>query len=393
MEPLQKTLDSCDKNQNQVLPVLEKWVRQNSYSADIDSVNRCGDLIAEDFNLKGLSLEKHPGDGVGDHLVFSTDAWKTSAPGERLVLVGHHDTVFPPGTFDVWEQKGDILRGPGVLDMKGGIVSIWSAFKALSSVGGLSDIPLAFVCVGDEEIGSPHSHTLLKEIGEGCKAGLVFEAGRKEDAIITRRKGTGGIKVTCHGVAAHAGNHHKEGKNAIWELSKFIDKVQKLTDYEKGVTCNVGLVRGGEARNTVPPMAECSIDVRFITRKDGDAVVEQIQQLVKDMSKKGFRFELDGGVKRMPLEKTAQSEKLYKAYAAAATLEKLGGIEAGLIGGGSDASTVSSLGVPSIDGLGPRGSGFHTKKEIIEVSSLVMRSRALIRFLMVEHKALLANDS
>jgi len=198
-----------------------------------------GDLLAADFALPGLDLARHPGKNVGDHLVFTTPAWHEADSGERLVLIGHHDTVFPPGSFESWTLEGDRLQGPGVLDMKGGLVTIQLAFKALASGGLLESLPVAFVCVGDEEIGSPDSSTLLLEVAAGAGGAVVCQAGRAADAITTRHKGTGALKVTVAGVAAHAGNHHKDGKNAILALAKVIVEVQALTDYDKGVTVNV----------------------------------------------------------------------------------------------------------------------------------------------------------
>lgn len=366
-----------------VLDTLRPWVECNSYSGNLDGVNAMGDLLVADFQLAGLSCERVAGREVADHLVFKTEAFDGATPADRVVLVGHHDTVFPPGAFECWKLEDDRLQGPGVLDMKGGLVTIHLALKTLASLGALASLPLAFVCVGDEEIGSPESASVLRELARGAGAALVFEAGRAEDAIITRRKGTGALKVTATGVAAHAGNHHKEGINAIAALSKFVVGVQELTDYDKGVTVNVGMIVGGEARNTVPHHAECQIDFRLITAADGEALVRAVRNLATDTAEATrASFSVEGGVRRPPLERSEASIALCESYARAARASHLGGGEASLIGGGSDASTVSAIGVPSIDGLGPRGRGFHTHDEHIEVSSLALRAEALLRFLI-----------
>lgn len=365
----------------EVLPLLRSWVETNSYSANVEGVNEMGDLLAEAFALEGLVLDRRAGDGVGDHLVWTTPAW-AGAGDRRLILVGHHDTVFPPGAFETWERDGDRLRGPGVLDMKGGLATAWATVAAFADIGRLAELPLAIVSVGDEEIGSPDSKQVIEELARGAGGALVFEAGRAGDAIITRRKGTGALAVTATGRAAHAGNHHREGVNAIWSLARLIDRAQELTDYDRGVTVNVGLISGGSSRNTVPAEARCDIDFRFIRRADGEALVAAVEALAAELSTGGAgALTVAGGIRRLPLERTDASVALCRRYAECAEAAGLGGVEAGLIGGGSDASTASAVGVAAIDGLGPRGSGFHTHDEVIEVSSLELRVDALARFL------------
>jgi glutamate carboxypeptidase len=339
-------------------------------------------MLAEDFSIDGLELERVAGNDVGDHLVFTTPAWRSGAD-PRLMLVGHHDTVFPPGTFEVWERDGDRLRGPGVLDMKGGLAVIKTALEALAEAGALESLPLAFISVGDEEIGSPDSRALLEKHASGARGALVFEAGRVSDQIITRRKGTGKMTVEVRGKAAHAGNHHADGINAIRALARFVDGAEALTDYERGVTVNVGVIEGGSAANTVPENARCLIDFRMIRRTDGESLVRSLDELAREIgAATGASFTLSGGIKRLPLERSDASVALYQRYAEGARVAGLGHDECDLIGGGSDANTVSAVGVPAIDGLGPRGRGFHTHDEHIEVSTLPQRVEALVRFLI-----------
>jgi glutamate carboxypeptidase len=185
------------------------------------------------------------------------------------------------------------------------------------------------------------------------------------------------------GRAAHAGNNHSDGANALWALARFIDAVQGLTRYDEGVTVNVGRAAGGETTNTVPDRAEAQVDLRFTTRASADALIASIRRVADEvaLSLPGTCIELRGGVQRLPLERTEASSRLLAEYAECARAYGLGDAEAALVGGGSDASTTSALGIPSIDGLGPRGSGFHTKDERIEVASLVPKAQALARFL------------
>ena len=266
--------------------------------------------------------------------------------------------------------------------MKGGIATVHAALSALSASGVLAEIPLAFVCVSDEEVGSPDSRPFTAEWAQGARAALVFEAGRPTDAIITARKGTGSVTARAHGKAAHAGNAHAEGTNAIWALARFVDAAQSLTDYERGVTVNVGTITGGSSKNTVPDHAECVLDFRIVQRADGGRVMTELGAAAEKIARgSGARIELEGGVRRPPLERSDASVALYRRYAACAAAETLGDIESPLLGGGSDANDVAALGVPVIDGLGPRGRGFHTHDEQIEMPTVLLRTRALIRFL------------
>jgi glutamate carboxypeptidase len=361
---------------------LAPLVDQNSYTENPEGGRKVGAMLRGLFAMEGIEVHVRPSERFADHLVFRSRA-QLSNKG-AVALVGHLDTVFPPGVFEGYRRDGELARGPGVLDMKGGLVVIAFALKALAATGGLDAVvPIRVVVVGDEEVGSPEGQGVIAAAVSGSACALVFEAGRKADTIITRRKGTGGMTAVAHGRAAHAGNAHKEGANAIWAIARFVDGVQKLTDYDRGVTLNVGRVSGGHSKNTVPDRAEAQLDLRFCTRADGDALVGSVRAAAEEACAgvSGTRIELHGGVARTPLERSDASVQLLAEYAACARAEGLGGDEAPLIGGGSDASTTSGLGIPSIDGLGPRGSGFHTKDELVELATLVPKAQALARFI------------
>jgi len=379
---LELALTAAQRRGEEALPLLRRLVEINSFTANVAGVDAVGAVLAEAFTLPGLALTRHDAAGFGQHLVWRTPAWD-ARPDARTILIGHHDTVFPQGTFEVWDHQGDRLRGPGVLDMKGGLVVIRIALAALADAGGLADLPLAVVSVADEEVGSPDSRVLLEDVARGARAALVFEAGRMTDAVVTQRKGTGKITARVTGKAAHAGNDLANGINAIWALARFIDAAQRAADLERGVTLNVGLVSGGTSANTVPEKAECVIDFRFVRGDDGHALVTTLDHVAREIADDtGARFVLEGGVRRAALERSDASTALMARYAACARAEGLGADECPLIGGGSDANTVSAIGVPAIDGLGPRGKGFHTHDEHIEVPTLQLRVQALVRFLV-----------
>jgi len=365
-----------------MLDSIRELVEQNSHTGNKAGGDAVADLLNAKASALGLAVERIQSQRFADHLVFSTPLSKQSAEG-AIVFVGHHDTVFPPGSFEGFSQDGGIARGPGVLDMKGGIVVMLEAVRAVALAGGLDRLKLRIVLVGDEEVGSPEGRGIIQAHSQGAASALVFEAGRASDKIITSRKGTGSAKVVATGKAAHAANGHREGVNAIWALARFIDRAQRLTDYDRGVTVNVGIIRGGEAKNTVPDSAECQIDFRFVKLADAEATYQALTKACDEASLEvpGSRLEISGGPQRLPLERTEANIELCHRYGSEASAVGLGSEEAALIAGGSDASSTAAIGIPSIDGLGPRGTGFHTKEELIEIATLEPKALALARFL------------
>lgn len=362
---------------------LATLVAQNSFTENVEGGRAVGELLAREvMTAQGLALERRASARFADHLVWRTDGAKGARP---IALVGHLDTVFPPGTFEEYRKDGALRRGPGVLDMKGGLVVVAFALRALAEAIGLDRVaPLRVVVVSDEEVGSPEGQRVIEGAIADAKGALVFEAGRKADAIITRRKGTGGVTAIARGKAAHAGLAHADGANAIWALARFADAAQRLTDYARGVTVNVGTISGGQSKNTVPDRAEAKLDLRFETTADGEALVDALREAarVAAESVQGTHIDLEGGVARHPLERIEGAASLLAGYGACARAVGLGDGEAPLVAGGSDASTASHVGVAAIDGLGPRGTGFHTKDELIEIATLVPKAQALARFLL-----------
>jgi len=363
-----------------MLEAIRELVEINSHTPNKAGGDAVASILARRGVELGLTARRISSVSYADHLVLTTGPATNTGVGATL-LVGHHDTVFPPGTFEGMSVADGIARGPGVLDMKGGIVVMFEALRALKEIGVLEQHAIRVILVGDEEVGSPEGRNVIQAYGKDARRALVFEAGRAADKIITRRKGTGSAKVVAKGRAAHAANNHKEGVNAIWALARFIDRAQALTQYERGITVNVGVVSGGEAKNTVPPHAECQIDFRFEKLADAEETFAKLRAACDDLGVPGAEVSISGGPQRMPLERSDGNVALFEAYAAHARAAGLGSEEAGLIAGGSDASSTSSIGVPSIDGLGPRGTGFHTKEELIETATLEPKALALARLL------------
>jgi glutamate carboxypeptidase len=380
---LDQALGALRARERDILALTEALVRINSHSRHLAGVNQVGEVLQRALSPLPLELTVWPGHDTGDHLCFRSEA----ARSERsILLIGHHDTVFPPGVFEGFSVEGDLARGPGVLDMKGGLALVCAVLGALHDAGLLARLPLGFVSVGDEEIGSPSSRAPLEQLAQGARAALVFEAGRAGDAIITSRRGSGHAIVRARGRAAHAGNALRDGRNAIWALARFIDRAQALTVHERGISFSVGLVRGGTARNTVADEAVCEADLRFGDPEGERALIEGLQHGARavEAELEGTHLEVDVSVTRRPWTRSEASAALCARYVACQHDSGLAGSEAPRAGGGSDANTVGAVGLPAIDGLGPRGTGFHTRDEQIEISSLIMKAEALLRFLVSE---------
>ncbi len=357
---------------------LERLVTLPSFTEDREGADACGQALVEQLADLGLSHATRASERFGAHHAFST-----RASGARSLLVGHLDTVFPRGSFEGYRRDGELRRGPGVLDMKGGLVVVSWALRALARAGVLTRVPLSFVVVSDEEVGSPEGAVWIREHAEGAARALVFEAGRAGDAVVVARKGTGFVTARARGRAAHAGNAHAEGKNAIWALACFVDEAQRLTDYDRGMTVNAGRISGGRSKNTVPDDATLELDLRFVRLDDGRTLVDALHAAARRAEERvpGTTLTLTGGVARAPMEPSAASEALARDYGECAREEGLSFGLAPLVGGGSDACTTTELGIASIDALGPRGRGFHTVDEQIEVRTLAPKAAALARAL------------
>jgi glutamate carboxypeptidase len=356
--------------------LLEQLVRQNSFTGNRDGVNAVVDRVAAELARLGLAPERLASRRFGDHLAFAGPA-----AGPPVFLVGHTDTVFPLGQFEGYRSDGAVARGPGVFDMKGGIAVLLFGLEAASRAGLLARVPVRGLLVSEEELGSPESRPLTEERAAGASCALCFESGREGDLVITARKGTAAVVAEAHGVAAHAGNDHASGRNAVWALARFVDRAQALTDYGRGVTVNVGLFQGGSARNAVPARARCEVDLRFPTAAEGDLLLRRLEEAAVGAAPEGTRIEVVRASGRPPMARTPASAGLARAYGECQRASGLGAGEAPLAGGGSDACTTSAIGIPSIDGLGPRGAAYHTLEERLELRSLVPKAAALCRFL------------
>ncbi|NDC36926.1 MAG: M20/M25/M40 family metallo-hydrolase [Proteobacteria bacterium] len=231
------------------------------------------------------------------------------------MLLGHADTVYPPGTQPVhFIREGDYAKGPGVMDMKGGLVTMVWALQALSAAQKLSRIPVVLLSNCDEETGSTAFRERIEAEARAACAVLVFEPGRPQDGIVTQRKGVASWKVIATGKASHAGNAHQAGQNAITALARVITAVEALTNYEKGLTFNVGLISGGTAVNTVPEQAVAHFDVRCIDTEDYVAVRRHILSWAGKDQITGATIRLEEYHHWPPLQETSASQALFESY-------------------------------------------------------------------------------
>ncbi len=356
--------------------LLRALVEASSSTADRAGVAAVVGVLSPALERAGVATELLSSDLYGPHLAF-----RGPAAGPPVFLVGHSDTVFPRTAFAGFRRDGDRGLGPGVFDMKGGLVVMAFGLAAAHRAGLLARVPVAGLVVSDEEVGSPESQPLLRERARGAACALVFESGRPGDLVVTRRKGVASLRVEAHGVAAHAGNEPERGRSAIWALARFVDRAQALSDPGQARSVNVGTFHGGTSKNTVPERAACEVDLRFGTAADGRALEEAVREAARAAALPGTSLEVSRASLRAPLERTDASVALAAEYGACQRACGLGEGEAPPAGGGSDACTTSEAGVPSIDGLGPRGAGYHTREEQVDLGSLVPKAQALLRFL------------
>lgn len=339
-----------------------------------------GEFLAQAFEELGATVETVPRRDFPHHLRVTWDGDPANHGRGQILLLGHMDTVWPPGEAErrPFHIEGNRATGPGTFDMKGGLVIGLFAVAALQRLELHPAHRLVFLFNSDEEVGSPSSRPLIEREARRSDAVLVLEPSR-EGALVTWRKGVGRFQLELQGQASHSGTAHDRGVSAIEELAHQILRLEGMTDYDRGTTVSVGVVRGGSRVNVRPASATASVDLRVLQSAEGRRITDAIMGL-KAVNPQ-VSLSVSGGLNRPPWEASPAGEALFQRARSIGRTLGLDLWPAGS-GGGSDGNFTAALGVPTLDGLGVVGNDAHALTEWVDLSSLPRRAALLAELLM-----------
>jgi glutamate carboxypeptidase len=365
----------------EIIDGILDWVESETPTYDAARLNTLATKIQTQWEGTGCTTERIPGrDGFGDHVIARTPDWTPDGPS--ILVLSHMDTVHPVGTKEdanPIRREGDSLYGPGIYDMKAGAYLPYYAYRHLKRLGAKTAMPVTFLFVSEEEVGSPTSRAIIEAEARKATYVLVTEPARDGGKVVTARKGVGRFEMTITGRPSHSGAQHADGRSAVRELAHHILEIESFTDYDRGVTANVGLIQGGTGVNVVPRVATCEIDLRVVTAEDGEEFTAKI--LDRTARDPDVQVEITGGMNRPPYER---SDATWTLFEKARGLVADTGLEiesTALTGGGSDGNFTAALGIPTLDGLGADGKGAHTLHEQVYISSLAPRAKMWVRLL------------
>jgi glutamate carboxypeptidase len=359
--------------QSEIVEQVREMVVRESPTHDKPACDALCSYLAQRFESMGSKVKIHRQPIAGNHLQVDFAGPRGRKP---VLLLGHYDTVYDLGTLKTmpWREEKGRLCGPGVFDMKGGIAQMMFALRALREVkGGLSRAVKVWL-VSDEEEGSDSSRALTEKLASQCEAVFVCEPAGPGGALKTARKGVGGFVIKVTGQASHSGLDFEKGQSAILELSHQIQAVSRLTDLKRGITLNVGVIRGGTRTNVVAAEAVAEVDLRIARKSDGPVMERRVRSL-RPVNKK-CSLQIVGGVNRPPLERTKQVAALFQT-AQRIALELGFPLNEIAVGGGSDGNFTGGLGIPTLDGLGAVGDGAHAPHEFVVAAELPRRAALL----------------
>lgn len=363
-----------DDHKAQMMNLWQDLVNQDSPASYREGVDLVAKRVFKELEEAGASTRW---DEEGKALI-------AEIPGDSrapVLLLGHMDTVFPVGEAArrPFTVEGSRVTGPGALDMKGGVAVMLSALKALHSAG-FSGRPLKVILVSDEEIAHNGSKAtvMLQREARGCAACFNCETGYEDNSLVIGRKGGVVFKAAVHGIAAHAGNNPRQGRSAIWEMAKKIDDIQNMTDRDKGITFNVGTIKGGTVSNAIPDYCEVEGDIRFQDPDISPLVKEELLKVLNHTYIEGTKTELllyhEG---MLPMKMTEENRKLFEFVKKTGEENGIPVSEGKLVGGGSDSGYVVYAGVPTVCAMGVKGRFNHTRDEYALKDSLFERAKLL----------------
>lgn len=363
-----------DDHKAQMMDLWQDLVNQDSPASYREGVDLVAKRVFKELEEAGASTRW---DEEGKALI-------AEIPGDSrapVLLLGHMDTVFPVGEAArrPFTVEGSRVTGPGALDMKGGVAVMLSALKALHSAG-FSGRPLKVILVSDEEIAHNGSKAtvMLQREARGCAACFNCETGYEDNSLVIGRKGGVVFKAAVHGIAAHAGNNPRQGRSAIWEMAKKIDDIQNMTDWDKGITFNVGTIKGGTVSNAIPDYCEVEGDIRFQDPDISPFVKEELFKVLNHTYMEGTKTELllyhEG---MLPMKMTEENRNLFEFVKKTGEENGIPVSEGKLVGGGSDSGYVVYAGVPTVCAMGVKGRFNHTRDEYALKDSLFERAKLL----------------
>ncbi|HJC64430.1 MAG TPA: M20 family metallopeptidase [Candidatus Blautia merdavium] len=375
-----------ERNRDEMLEFWKDLVNLQGYSKETERVNQVIERVKLEFERNGFHCRRESSQGNADVLIGILGEDRKKEP---LIFTGHVDTVFPQGSFEEspFYIEGNHAFGPGVMDMKGGIVIALYAAKALNELH-YEERPLKIIFVGDEEIG--HTESISDQIIAREAAGAVcafnLEPGRMDDCLTVGRKGNIDCHVTVHGIGGHVGNAFLQGRNAIEEMAHKIIQLQSLTDYKNGNVVSVDVIEGGTVSNAIPDRCKVEIDCRFLESSQMEVIKNQIQKVCSKTYIDGTVTEVDF-VNSMPaFESTDRIMSLYHFINTIAQENSLQEYGYKIVGGNSDAAYISQVGTPVICSCGVKGDKAHTKQEYAFVDSLFERTKLFVLVILEFHR-------
>lgn len=376
-----RIIDWLASQKQPMIDLLRDVVNIDSGSFDKEGVDAVGARFEQHFAEHGIETWREPHDVYGDavHGLIS----KPGSNEKPILLMGHRDTVFPKGEVAKrpFTIKGNLAHGPGVADMKAGVVINVFVAAALKKFDA-APCPIKLLITGDEEIASRSSRPIIEREGRAARAVYNSEPGRPTGNITTGRKGGVFMRFEVFGKAAHSGNNFSVGISAIGELAHKIVQIHALTEVDKGITLNVGLVSGGQSVNTTAPHAEGEIDFRYIEPADRATIMSAIEKIIATSTVPGTTAKLHINGEFLPLVQDAAAKAMFEAYQAAAVDSGLATLTGEFAGGCADSGFTASVGTPTLCGLGPVGGNVHTDLEWLDIDSIVPRAQTLARAIL-----------